>query len=1588
MVRFFVVSTLLSGLLSASALADHGYEIALDGTALGVPGRSVTLSGVVYRVDGIAELSALRARAGQPEPRVRARYESLREDIAPGPWVVVDPHHRAQPGGFVVSIPVPRSAAGESLLVFELDARRIEIPLALEEGESLEFRADRRFYQAGEVIHLWSLAREEGTGRPLAGREVPFRLEGMGPQRDETATTDDSGVAHVTFPIPAEARSGSLQASSWLGSDAYRLALEVGQRSRESLLVDVDVGDDPVPPGASFEAKVRVRSASGAAVGGARVTVTVGGLEPVQGTTGRDGYARVRVRAPAFLRDETGGVSLAVEAAHRAHGRADAHTFVVLAIPQTLGISAVAGHGGLLADQPSPLYVTVLDATGTPPAPLEVTVRGPGFARGEMRVTSDVHGLVRVDPRVATIDAARYGSAAGCEGRLAVSYEISVEGPAASTTRVCVPLLEDVEVRPEVQSPVAAPGETVEVRLTRRGRAEPTLVMLVAEDGQVERSQISMERTVRFEAPPTLGFMRVIARTLSGPGSDVETAFGVGAADGFLVRPAAPSFIRAEPTQDIFQVRGTASVAVHTRPGAPRGWIAVDVRDLAQHGGEVPFRLDFLRAGFRRALLDPDTVELDRLLRATLAHRLSETYRPPVAAPLIARRGVEVSYETAPPLRDPVRAAREHVRRGLGEAFRHLESRLKAGDEITTGEGARREFAADALVGSGVETLDGRATTPAELEASDPSFSFEAAARRVARERLWKVLSGLIQYSRPEDEGGAGTQEPPARWISTLVQAGALDAQDIRDPWGGAIGWRTRPAGVPPLSGATLDETPAFPGPDGRLGTADDIVDPLARVVPEGTPYALASGEDDLMARIAILAPGGEALQAMLEEFSRMTQAMRDAERGDIAGASATLGIGESFGFGGLGLRGTGRGGGGSGSGHGYGRGRSSRSPSIRMGNVGTVGHGGGSLLDVVREDFPGTLHFIPSLPLDASGQTEVTFDLADAATTYLVEVVHWREDGWTWSTSTRVRVEQPLVVDAPVPRYATEGDVLVLPVRAQNRSGSPLTVTLAVEGEGLSVPRIDIHGGTIPPSEALAREATLTLHAGEGALIVRADAGSVTDATRRRLRVFEPGRRVDDRRDGLLRLDSESPLSIDVPAEATGIEGLRIEVSTGRALFGSGGRDWSAWAEVSMNRRAAESEHDDALSRLDAPRTGEDIARALAIAWRDPRLSDRTARTALEACTNIQGEDERSDETRAMTLLMLAPVLRHSDARPELRPLVDRVGETLARVVGRRAVARVDAPGLHALAAAALAAGFPESERRARELLRRARRSMVRFGDARWIQARLDNSQNALASAAFGLAAALTGEYDEAFALLATLSERAVAAGAPIPRARPLAAHEAGLARALAAVLGGSPADSVDLLVDGRTHHVSLSAGVGTLTLDAPTTGHHDIALSDVAGETGALSRVAAHVSAEVRYRMPWAQTPRGTVPLQVSVEAEETTGPTLDGRRTYWLEVHNLRPRTLRGVEVTVTLPAGAELDDEAIDAIEARSIGAPTRDDGNLVLRLATVFPARRIRIPIHLRFGVAGRLHGLGVVARPLERPDRVTVVPPTILEVSR
>jgi hypothetical protein len=94
------------------------------------------------------------------------------------------------------------------------------------------------------------------------------------------------------------------------------------------------------------------------------------------------------------------------------------------------------------------------------------------------------------------------------------------------------------------------------------------------------------------------------------------------------------------------------------------------------------------------------------------------------------------------------------------------------------------------------------------------------------------------------------------------------------------------------------------------------------------------------------------------------------------------------------------------------------RAPSIRTGSASVSG-----LARVVRERFPATLLFHGSIDVDPSGVTTIDFPLADTVTTYTLEAIVWREDGWIWSADARIEVDREIVADAPVPDVARVGD-------------------------------------------------------------------------------------------------------------------------------------------------------------------------------------------------------------------------------------------------------------------------------------------------------------------------------------------------------------------------------------------------------------------------------------------------------------------------------------------------------------------------------------------------------------------------------------
>src|SRR5262249_6592607 len=88
-----------------------------------------------------------------------------------------------------------------------------------------------------------------------------------------------------------------------------------------------------------------------------------------------------------------------------------------------------------------------------------------------------------------------------------------------------------------------------------------------------------------------------------------------------------------------------------------------------------------------------------------------------------------------------------------------------------------------------------------------------------------------------------------------------------------------------------------------------------------------------------------------------------------------------------------------------------------------------------LRQDFPETLVWQPSLITDKQGRAQLEFKVADAITTWRMAVIGSTEDGLIGSAVADLRAMQPFLVEHQPPPSLTIGDEIETPVVARNYS-------------------------------------------------------------------------------------------------------------------------------------------------------------------------------------------------------------------------------------------------------------------------------------------------------------------------------------------------------------------------------------------------------------------------------------------------------------------------------------------------------------------------------------------------------------------------
>ncbi len=115
----------------------------------------------------------------------------------------------------------------------------------------------------------------------------------------------------------------------------------------------------------------------------------------------------------------------------------------------------------------------------------------------------------------------------------------------------------------------------------------------------------------------------------------------------------------------------------------------------------------------------------------------------------------------------------------------------------------------------------------------------------------------------------------------------------------------------------------------------------------------------------------------------------------------------------------------------------------------GGLGGGGGEGAMVVRENFPDTAYWNPSLITDSAGRGQVIITLPDSLTTWKVDIRGLTMDTKVGQAETEIVATKSLLIRPVTPRFLVNGDHALMAAVVNNNTSSPLSVSVNLQSEG-----------------------------------------------------------------------------------------------------------------------------------------------------------------------------------------------------------------------------------------------------------------------------------------------------------------------------------------------------------------------------------------------------------------------------------------------------------------------------------------------------------------------------------------------------------
>ena len=885
----------------------------------------------------------------------------------------------------------------------------------------------------GSTVSAWVLVRNTAAHTPAASTPIDLALlEGGNVRHTVRLRTDAAGTAAGRVRIPyidAPTWTWTLRArvSASNNDDAGFASVELHPREETPGLPRMRAAwtAPTVEPGGKASFNVRLRDAADRPLANHEVRTWVGatGTQPPED---KKQWERVSKRAMTNMAGEIRGDAVApspvapvvgtdlrVVVRAKVEGQELAETVSIHVGASAPSAELLPEAGAILAGREQHALVRVLDGWQRP-VKGQFSIEGDGLSARVVTNEAGEADFVWTPPR----DVGAYRDVGPCASGVAASILVRPleDIPALDHRRdpfsLCVPIRRDVAGFVRVDTQVPNAGDTIRVRVDGGGGL-PWSVVLTGNGGLVAASTWldDGDKGGTLHIPDgAVGLMNLSATSpsLGDKGRAVHTAV--------LVRPRVLPMVEAK-------VAGG-------RP-APGGKVFVDavLSDGHGHGlqgtvGALVF--DLHGGGSAAGLWSLDTRrELCRL--AGIDVERCEPFLEGEASMQSVRRGLlgaaAQQLNDLEPSRDPGAHVQSDLRAAFATVIRSLEGAiLEASASPDRLRDVRRKdprgqwtfnpelwTLVTAAMDSEPQTPGGEPFTLTDLAAIDRQVEFNNVARRVTRLKLMRVLVRVRQFVR---EHYADPDEPaladPAALLRRLVQDELLTHADLLDPWGGTMQFVRSPGPHLPFM-TTRGFRLQAPGPDGRIGTPDDVRDPFDRVLRSKTPYAEAVGEDRLVdARLDM-------------QVSDETVAKWESLLETLTGTS-------------LGLSGIGEGGGGRGEG-------------IGLGTIGTIGHGAGrSGFGITTEN----VVWLPPARTDANGRVRLEVPLGDVETTWRVALIGVPDA--TLTAVAAVDIPVALDVSARVEAGASwvAGDRVESRVSLRNRTKTAVRATLALTAGGV----------------------------------------------------------------------------------------------------------------------------------------------------------------------------------------------------------------------------------------------------------------------------------------------------------------------------------------------------------------------------------------------------------------------------------------------------------------------------------------------------------------------------------------------------------